>query len=163
VKGSGYSIIWYNIPEFPWRFMTNLSQESQSLGWYLNPGPPKYVDMMWCGALRHCYTCQKVRGSIPNGVIGIFHWHPSSRSLALKSTQLVTEINTRNISWRWRWPVHRAANHTTIICQLSQNLGVSPPMNSLGLQPVCIGIVLPLPLRPKYEIGALYTWPWHVT
>jgi hypothetical protein len=27
--------------------------------------------------LRYCATNQKVAGSIPNGVIGIFHWHKS--------------------------------------------------------------------------------------
>ena len=42
----------------------------------------------------------KVAGSIPDGVIGIFHRHnPSSRTVALGSTQPPTEISTRNISW----------------------------------------------------------------
>ena len=27
----------------------------------------------WCSWLRHCGTNQKVAGSIPDGVIGIFH------------------------------------------------------------------------------------------
>jgi len=27
----------------------------------------------WCSWLRHCATCRKFAGSIPNGVIGIFH------------------------------------------------------------------------------------------
>jgi len=37
---------------------------------------------------------------IPNGVRGIFHWHnPSGCTLALGSTQPLTEISTRNISW----------------------------------------------------------------
>ena len=39
-------------------------------------------------------------GSILDGVIGIFHWqNPSGRSMALGSTQPLTEISTRNISW----------------------------------------------------------------
>jgi hypothetical protein len=39
-------------------------------------------------------------GSIPDGVIGIFHWHnPSGRTMILGSTQPVTEMSTRNISW----------------------------------------------------------------
>jgi hypothetical protein len=38
-------------------------------------------------------------GSIPNGVIGIFHWHKSSgRTMALGLTQLLTEMSTRNTS-----------------------------------------------------------------
>jgi hypothetical protein len=38
--------------------------------------------------LRYCVTNRKVAGSIPDGVIGIFHWHnPSDRTMALGSTQ----------------------------------------------------------------------------
>jgi hypothetical protein len=41
-----------------------------------------------------------VAGSILNGVIGVSRWHtPSSRTMVLGSTQPLTEINTRNISW----------------------------------------------------------------
>jgi len=39
--------------------------------------------------------------SIPDGVTGIYHRHnPSGRTMALKSTQRLTELSTRNISWR---------------------------------------------------------------
>ena len=65
---------------------------------------------------RHCATSQKVAGSIPDGVIAIFHWrNPSGRNMALGSTQSLTEMSTRNISWgvkadgAWRWqsyPLH---------------------------------------------------------
>jgi hypothetical protein len=49
--------------------------------------------------LRHCAINQKVARSIPDGVIGIFHWHnPSGRTMALGSTQPLTEMSTRNIS-----------------------------------------------------------------
>jgi len=42
----------------------------------------------------------KPEGSIPNGVIGIFHWHnPSGNTMTLESTQPLTEMSTRNISW----------------------------------------------------------------
>jgi hypothetical protein len=35
-----------------------------------------------------------------DGVIGIFHWHnPVGRTMALGSTQPLTEMSTRNISW----------------------------------------------------------------
>jgi hypothetical protein len=50
--------------------------------------------------LRHCAINQKVVGSIPDGVIGIFHWHnPSRCTVALGSTQPLIEMSTRNISW----------------------------------------------------------------
>jgi hypothetical protein len=50
--------------------------------------------------LRYWATNRKVAGSIPDGVIGIFHWHNSSdRTMALGSTQSVTNVSTRRISW----------------------------------------------------------------
>ena len=50
--------------------------------------------------LRHCATSRKDAGSIPDGVIAIFHWHdPSGRTAALRSTKPLTEISTRNIYW----------------------------------------------------------------
>ena len=50
--------------------------------------------------LRCCATNLKVTGSIPHGVIGIFHWHnPSDRTMALGSTQSLIEMSTRRISW----------------------------------------------------------------
>jgi hypothetical protein len=50
--------------------------------------------------LRYCATNQKVAGSIPDGVMEIFiTTYPSDRTLALGSTQPLTEMSTRNISW----------------------------------------------------------------
>ena len=50
--------------------------------------------------LRCCATNRNVAGSIPDGVIGIFHRpNPSDRTIALGSTQPLTEMNTRSISW----------------------------------------------------------------
>ena len=50
--------------------------------------------------LKCCAKNWKVAGSIPDGVIGIFHLHkPSDRTMALGSTQSLTEISTRVISW----------------------------------------------------------------
>jgi hypothetical protein len=49
--------------------------------------------------LRHCATNQKVKGSIPDDVTGIFPGHkPSGRTMALGLTQPLTETRTRNIS-----------------------------------------------------------------
>ena len=46
--------------------------------------------------LRCCATNRKVAGSIPDGVIGIFHSHnPSDRTVALGSTQPLTEMSTQ--------------------------------------------------------------------
>jgi len=46
-----------------------------------------------------CSTSRKVAVSIPDGVIGIFHWHNlSGRTMALGLTQPLTEMSTSNIS-----------------------------------------------------------------
>jgi hypothetical protein len=65
-----------------------------------------YQSAFFCGGTRwrswsrHCATSRNVADSIPNGVIGIFHWHnPSGCTTALGSTQPLTEMSTRNISW----------------------------------------------------------------
>ncbi len=46
--------------------------------------------------MRHCATSRKFAGSIPDGVTG---HNPSGRTVALRSTQPLTEMSTRNISW----------------------------------------------------------------
>jgi hypothetical protein len=48
-----------------------------------------------CGAqwLRHCITNRKIAGSIPDGVIGIFHWH-----ISFGSTMALIEMSIRNTS-----------------------------------------------------------------
>ena len=44
-------------------------------------------------------TRRKLAGSIPYGVTGIFHlFNPSSSIVALRSTQSLKEMSTRNIS-----------------------------------------------------------------
>jgi hypothetical protein len=54
----------------------------------------------WCSWLRHYATNRKVTGSIPDGVIGVFHLHnPSDRTMALGSTRRLAEMSTINIFW----------------------------------------------------------------
>jgi hypothetical protein len=90
-----------------------------------------YHDRMgtrWRSWLRHWATSRKVAGSIPDGVIGIFHWHnPSGRTMALGLTQLLTEMSTRNISWGWRRPVRRSDNLTTSCADCLEILEPQPP------------------------------------
>jgi len=48
---------------------------------------------------RVCTTNRKVAASIPEGNIGIFHWHnPSGHTVPLCSIQLLTGMSTKNIS-----------------------------------------------------------------
>ena len=54
----------------------------------------------WRSWFRHYATSRKVADSIPDGIIGIFHWHnPSGRAMALGLTHPLTEMRTTNISW----------------------------------------------------------------
>ena len=61
---------------------------------------PWYKQFTYVGLIYIYIYIYIYMGSIPDGVIGIFHWHnPSCRTMALGSTQPLTEISTRNISW----------------------------------------------------------------
>jgi hypothetical protein len=54
----------------------------------------------WRSWLMHCATSRKVAGSIPDGITGIFQWvNPCGRTVALGSTQPLTEMSTRIPSW----------------------------------------------------------------
>ena len=81
-------------------FNVNLQHFSDEYFFEKSAAYMHYWGPRWRSWLRHCATSQKVAGSIPDGVIGIFHWHnPSGRTMALGSTQPLTEMSTRNISW----------------------------------------------------------------
>ena len=62
--------------------------------------------------LRCCATNLKVAGSISTGASGFFIDIKSCRS-----TQPLTEMSTRNISWGLRPPVRKADNLTTNLCR----------------------------------------------
>jgi hypothetical protein len=54
----------------------------------------RHMSLNW---LRHYATSRKVAGSNPDGVIIFLNWpNPSSRTMAPGSTQLLTEMSTRN-------------------------------------------------------------------
>ena len=96
----------------------------------------------WRSWLRHCATSGKVAGSIPDGVIGIFHWHNSSgRSMALALTRPLTEMSTRNISWGVKAAGPQGWNLTTFMCRLSWNLGASTSWNPQGLSRPVMGLL----------------------
>ena len=81
--------------------LTHLNSQNALVFKVLVSHKPKTGGTWWRRWLRHCATSQKVAGSIPDGVTGIFHWHnPSGCTMALGSTQPLTEMSTRNISWR---------------------------------------------------------------
>jgi hypothetical protein len=54
----------------------------------------------------------------------IFQWlNPSNHTMALGLTQPMTEMNTRDASWVFRWPMRRSDDLTTYLCWLSGNPG----------------------------------------
>jgi hypothetical protein len=61
--------------------------------------------------------------------------------MALGSTQPLTEMSTRNISWGQRRPVRRADNLTNFMCRLSWNLGASTSWNPQGLSRPVMGLL----------------------
>ena len=53
----------------------------------------------WHSWLRHCATSRKVAGTIPHVVVGIFYLlNPFGHTMALGSSQPVTEMSTRRTS-----------------------------------------------------------------
>ena len=109
----------------------------------------KFLCKKSCAVCRvtHCATSRKVACSIPDGVIGIFHWHnPSGHTMALGLTQPLIEMSTRNISWgvkaasTYGWqPYHL---HVPIVLKS----GILNLLEPSGTVQACNGIDLPLPL-----------------
>jgi hypothetical protein len=92
----------------------------------------------WRSWLRHSATSLKVTGSIPDGVIGIFHSHNSSdRTMAVGLTQPLTEISTRNISGG----VKAASAYGWQPYRLPWNLGASTPWNPQALSRPVMGLL----------------------
>ena len=89
-----------------WQYFRLLYMMTYAHLWYLDV-------LLW---LRCCATNRNVAGSIPACVIGIFYRHNTSdRTMALGSTQPLTEMSTRSISWGWERLVREAENLTTIL------------------------------------------------
>jgi len=99
--------------------------------------------------LRCCATNRKVAGSIPDGVGGFFIDIKSFRShYDLGSTQPLTEMSTRSISWGQRQSVHKADNLPPSCAAVtkSESLNFLEPS---GPVQACNGTVLLLPLPFK--------------
>jgi hypothetical protein len=91
--------------------------------------------VQWLG---HWATYRKVAGSIPDGVIRIFHLHnPFSRTMALGSTQPPTEMSTRNISWE---KGGRCVGLTTLPPSFVDCLEIWEP-HSPGTLRACLGLL----------------------
>jgi hypothetical protein len=77
-------------------------------------------------------------GSIPDSFIRNFHWqNTSGRTMALGSTQPLTEISTRNIFWRGK--SGRSVGLTTLPPSCADCLEIRRPQTS-GTLRVCPGL-----------------------
>jgi hypothetical protein len=89
--------------------------------------------------LRSClkHSSRKVAALIPYEVIGFFNLpNPSSRTMSLGFTQLLAEMNTRNLPWGNGRPARKANSFTAIyepIFWISWGLDVSELYGHQGL------------------------------
>ena len=84
--------------------------------------------------LRHRTISRQVAGSIPNGVIGIFHWrNPSGCTMATGASHPLTAMSTRDISWGRQGKSGRCVGWTDFMSWLFWNLEASVSWNPQGL------------------------------
>ena len=128
---------------FYWLLVSTLLTRHSQTFLYHQPSNEIYL-CIYCSPsrLRHCATSREVAGSIPDGVIIIFHWHnPSGRTMALGLTQPLTEMITRNISWGVNtvgvkgWQSYHLRRMTIVLKSGSLNL-----LEPSGLVQACNGI-----------------------
>jgi len=62
--------------------------------------------------------------------------------MSLESTQPLTEMSTRNISWEYRGPVRRVDNLAPFKCRLSRNSGSLNLLEPYGHIQACTGMAL---------------------
>jgi hypothetical protein len=106
--------------------------------------------------LRYCATNQKVTVSIPDGVMEFFiDVNPSDHTMALGSTQPLTEISTRCISWG---KCGRCLRLTTLwsSCAVVKKSGSLNLLETSGPLQACNGTALSLPLPLWVCMWVLY-------
>ena len=120
----------HTLPSYLLKFHFNITS-------HLQIDLPCAVFNVCISVLHHtwkCSTSRKVAGSIPDGDIGIFHWHnPSGRTVFPGSTQTSIQISTRYI-----FGGVKAAG----VCRLSWNLGASTSWNPPVLSSTVQGLFL---------------------
>ena len=94
---------------------------------------------IWRSWLRYCATSRKIAGLIPDGVTGIFHI--PCRTMALRSTQPLTEVSTRDNSKGGKGG--RCVGLTTLPPSCADCLEIcerKPPATPTGPVQACNGI-----------------------
>ena len=93
----------------------------------------------WRSWLRHYATSLKVAGSIPDGVIGIFHWYNPPGVDSVSNKNEYQEYFLRGLML----PVRRADNLTTLMCQIVLIYGSRNHLEPSWFVQACNGIALP--------------------
>jgi hypothetical protein len=94
-----------------------------------------FIYLQKSSCLRYYAKSRRIVGSTPDEVIGIFSWHnPSSRTMALGSTQPLTEINTMNLTGGKVRPARKADKpHRHLWADCLGNMRASMSHNPKGL------------------------------
>jgi hypothetical protein len=101
---------------------------------------------------RHYATSRKVAGWIPDEVIGFLNWrNPSSRTMALGSTQSLTETSIRNIPGDKRRPARLTISPLCADCL--GNVGASTSHSPMDLRDLLQGQIYPFVLPFYYVLN----------
>ena len=96
------------------------------------------------GSLVWCNKLKAGRSRVRSQMVSLEFFIDIIHSAALwpwNSTQPLTQMSTRNISWGKRRPVRRTYNLTTFVSQLSWNLGTSSFWKPQGLSRPAQGLL----------------------
>jgi hypothetical protein len=98
-------------------------------------------------------TCWKVAGSILDSVTGFFYWpNPSIRTMALRSTQALTEMSTRKLAGGKEQPTRNADNLIAICEATVWKIWESRRLTPLWASTACYRDNLPFFYWTKFQI-----------
>jgi hypothetical protein len=110
--------------------------------------------------LKHYATHRKFAACISDEVVGFFNWaNPSSRTMALRSTQSLTEVSTRNLTGGKGRPASKA--DLIAICGRlpRENVEAYTSHNPIGLQGLLQGELYLFLCRSRgWRFRAVITW-----
>jgi hypothetical protein len=112
---------------------TNVTVKRICILHFVQPG---YMVAKW---LRHCASNRKVAGSIPDGVIGIFHWHnPSGPEVETASNRNDYQEYFLGVKTACAYGLQPCHLHVPIVLK---NLGASTSWNPQDLSMPVMGLL----------------------